>query len=362
MKHLKIFLTLLLPVVSLTASIDVKARTSLSSLETRLNELQTQVDSIQLTPGPKGDTGPEGPQGTAGADGGQGEKGDKGDPGDLVLAGKGCGDDSYISGFDDEGNIECSGLPEDLSQVGIRNFPKIVEVYAVVEGEAPTDPRIVSLDLVHDEIVAVVLEMLNKSSFCQDYALRHSRGDCLKYEFIKYLYASPTGAGLNHLRFRTHRLDWPIDPDEQARFDSVDRLLFDFSPKDLLSERGEVQGVDCSDEVAAQEELLLTHIQTLLGSGAPIIGSFEGMAQEEFGASLSQLLAALHSYGILTLQPQINYVYDATQPDEEPELDSVDGLVIEVWKTTDYRPFEDMDIGLMYRYKSGSVICTELQP
>lgn len=58
-----------------------------------IREVRTNVDEIELTPGPKGDkgdtgdAGPEGPQGPAGkdgtdgADGAKGAKGDKGDPG-----------------------------------------------------------------------------------------------------------------------------------------------------------------------------------------------------------------------------------------------------------------------------------------
>lgn len=43
-----------------------------------LVEVRSNIDSIELTPGPEG---PEGPQGPAGKDGAKGTKGDKGDPG-----------------------------------------------------------------------------------------------------------------------------------------------------------------------------------------------------------------------------------------------------------------------------------------
>ena len=44
-------------------------------------EVRTNIDEIELTPGPEGPEGPEGPQGPAGADGADGKDGAKGDPG-----------------------------------------------------------------------------------------------------------------------------------------------------------------------------------------------------------------------------------------------------------------------------------------
>ena len=43
-----------------------------------IQEVRTNVDEIELTPGPKGDKGDAGP---AGKDGAKGDKGDKGEPG-----------------------------------------------------------------------------------------------------------------------------------------------------------------------------------------------------------------------------------------------------------------------------------------
>ena len=43
-----------------------------------IKEVRTNVDEIELTPGPKGDKGDAGP---AGKDGAKGDKGDKGEPG-----------------------------------------------------------------------------------------------------------------------------------------------------------------------------------------------------------------------------------------------------------------------------------------
>lgn len=43
-----------------------------------IREARTNIDEIELTPGPQG---PEGPAGADGADGAKGAKGDKGDPG-----------------------------------------------------------------------------------------------------------------------------------------------------------------------------------------------------------------------------------------------------------------------------------------
>lgn len=46
-----------------------------------IKEVRTNVDEIELTPGPKGDKGDPGPAGEDGTDGAKGAKGDKGDPG-----------------------------------------------------------------------------------------------------------------------------------------------------------------------------------------------------------------------------------------------------------------------------------------
>ena len=47
-------------------------------LSTQINQLQEQVNTIQLTPGPQGETGPAGPKGDTGLTGATGPKGDTG--------------------------------------------------------------------------------------------------------------------------------------------------------------------------------------------------------------------------------------------------------------------------------------------
>lgn len=55
-----------------------------NSIVDSIKEVRTNVDEIELTPGPKGDKGDKGEPGADGkdgADGAKGAKGDKGDPG-----------------------------------------------------------------------------------------------------------------------------------------------------------------------------------------------------------------------------------------------------------------------------------------
>src|SRR5699024_9686110 len=52
-----------------------------NSVYDAIKEVRTNVDEIELTPGPKGDKGDAGPAGKDGADGEKGAKGDKGEPG-----------------------------------------------------------------------------------------------------------------------------------------------------------------------------------------------------------------------------------------------------------------------------------------
>ena len=46
-----------------------------------IKEARTNIDEIELTPGPEGPQGPQGPAGADGADGAKGAKGDTGDAG-----------------------------------------------------------------------------------------------------------------------------------------------------------------------------------------------------------------------------------------------------------------------------------------
>lgn len=55
--------------------------TEINNIKVSLVNLQSQLSSIQLTPGPQGLKGDQGAQGPAGTAGVQGPKGDKGDPG-----------------------------------------------------------------------------------------------------------------------------------------------------------------------------------------------------------------------------------------------------------------------------------------
>ena len=52
-----------------------------NSIVDSIKEVRTNVDEIELTPGPKGDKGDKGDPGVDGKDGAKGAKGDKGDPG-----------------------------------------------------------------------------------------------------------------------------------------------------------------------------------------------------------------------------------------------------------------------------------------
>ena len=62
-----------------------------------IREARTNIDEIELTPGPQGERGPQGPAGTNGTDG---AKGDKGDPG--ADGAKGAKGDKGADGFGTE--------------------------------------------------------------------------------------------------------------------------------------------------------------------------------------------------------------------------------------------------------------------
>ena len=57
------------------------------ALQAEIDDLQNQIDTIELTPGPQGPAGPRGPQGIPGADGATGPKGDTGDTGTTGARG-----------------------------------------------------------------------------------------------------------------------------------------------------------------------------------------------------------------------------------------------------------------------------------
>ena len=58
-----------------------------NKIKAALVEIRSNVDNIELTPGPKGDKGDQGEPGTPGADGAKGAKGDKGDQGEPGTPG-----------------------------------------------------------------------------------------------------------------------------------------------------------------------------------------------------------------------------------------------------------------------------------
>ncbi len=62
-------------------------RHRVDALEAQTTDLQNQIDTIELTPGPKGDTGPAGPQGPKGDTGATGATGPQGPKGDTGLTG-----------------------------------------------------------------------------------------------------------------------------------------------------------------------------------------------------------------------------------------------------------------------------------
>ena len=75
--------------------------------------------------GPQGEPGPIGPIGPAGPTGPKGDKGDTGPAGpagDLDLAGKSCGPNSVLRGFDLAGDVICSELATVFSKLAICGF------------------------------------------------------------------------------------------------------------------------------------------------------------------------------------------------------------------------------------------------
>jgi len=61
--------------------------------------------------GPQGPTGATGPTGAQGPTGAAGPTGPKGDPGNLGLAGRSCPAQQFVTGFDANGQLVCSGPP-----------------------------------------------------------------------------------------------------------------------------------------------------------------------------------------------------------------------------------------------------------
>ncbi len=106
---------------------------AVSGLQEQTADLQNQIDTIELTPGPKGDTGDQGPKGDTGAQGDkgdtgdQGPKGDKGDKGDAGAQGSpGTGGDDSADGVQIisavfSGQIVGSSITLELTGTGFAN-------------------------------------------------------------------------------------------------------------------------------------------------------------------------------------------------------------------------------------------------
>jgi hypothetical protein len=68
----------------------------IQALEAVTQDLQNQINTIELIPGPQGPEGSQGPQG------------EQGPAGVNVAAGQQCAQGEFVSGFDQDGNIICS--------------------------------------------------------------------------------------------------------------------------------------------------------------------------------------------------------------------------------------------------------------
>ncbi len=97
--------------------------------------------------GPTGDTGAQGatgPQGPQGAKGDTGAAGVQGAPGNLALAGQQCPANTFVSGFDADGDIICqatSSAPPELSAVGNKTIPlDILTEFTVTATDPNNDP------------------------------------------------------------------------------------------------------------------------------------------------------------------------------------------------------------------------------
>ncbi len=95
----------------------VALQQQINALRGQLAALQTQLDTIQRTPGPPGPQGAPGPAGLAGPAGRTGARGPAGPPGpagapgadgNLALAGAGCPAGESVTGFDAAGNVLCA--------------------------------------------------------------------------------------------------------------------------------------------------------------------------------------------------------------------------------------------------------------
>jgi Collagen triple helix repeat (20 copies) len=72
--------------------------------------------------GPQGEPGPIGPAGAPGPKGDKGDTGPAGPAGDLNLAGKSCGANSVLRGFNSAGDVICSELATLFSKLAICGF------------------------------------------------------------------------------------------------------------------------------------------------------------------------------------------------------------------------------------------------
>ncbi|MFH1726000.1 MAG: hypothetical protein ABII00_15440 [Elusimicrobiota bacterium] len=94
--------------LGLTASVQAAPKNGVQPNGQPFNQIQEQIDTIELTPGPQGDTGPMGPQGDQGDIGPIGPQGEKGDTGEQGIQGpKGDKGDTGPKG--DTGDIGPTG-------------------------------------------------------------------------------------------------------------------------------------------------------------------------------------------------------------------------------------------------------------
>lgn len=105
-----------------------------------IKEARTNVDEIELTPGPEGPQGPEGPRGPAGADGDPGPRGEQGPEGPRGPAGadgaKGAkGDKGDPGAKGDKGDPGADGFGTEAQYNDIIARLEALEGAATVGGE-----------------------------------------------------------------------------------------------------------------------------------------------------------------------------------------------------------------------------------
>ncbi len=85
------------------------------TMDSRINDLENKITSIQAIPGPQGDQGPTGDQGPAGDQGPQGETGATGPAGTCTDCK--CPSGQYVTGFKADGSLICTGSVSSAAKV-----------------------------------------------------------------------------------------------------------------------------------------------------------------------------------------------------------------------------------------------------